>query len=152
MSLNVVLVAPEIPQNTGNIGRLCVNFGFSLHLIKPLGFSLEEKMLQRAGLDYWQELDKFVYEDWDSFLNEAKPGRLFFSTTKTSRSYYDFEFKDGDYLCFGNESRGLPEAFYDRYAEQLYTIPMTGEHHRSFNLANAVAMVLGEAQRQITRK
>ena len=106
-------------------------------------------MLRRAGLDYWQDLQLELHKDWQAFLDKEKPEKLFFSTTKTNRSYYDYSYSDKDYLCFGNESSGLPPEFYERYEASLYTIPMPGKHHRSFNLANAVAMVLGEARRQL---
>ncbi len=145
---NVVLVAPEIPQNTGNIGRLCVSTDTKLHLIKPLGFLLEDKYLKRSGMDYWEHLDVQIYETWDEFLALAKPERMFFLSTKTTKSFWQVEFNPNDFLVFGNEGHGLPPEFYERYQDQLLTIPMTGKFHRSFNLANSVAITLFEAIRQ----
>ena len=148
VSFNIVLVAPEIPQNTGAIGRLCVNTGAKLHLVKPLGFSLDETHLRRAGMDYWQHLTLAVYENWQEFLSQNHPEQLYFCSTKSKQSVYQLRFKIGDYLVFGNEGKGLPSAFYTDYEQYLYSIPMTGAHARSLNLANAVAIVLYEAMRQ----
>jgi len=145
---NIVLVSPEIPQNTGTIGRLCVCTDARLHLIKPLGFQLDEAHLRRAGLDYWPYLDWAVYEDWETFLAEAKPARMIFCSTKTTRRVYQLQFRPGDWLVFGNEGHGLPADFYHRYQEQLFTIPMPGIHARSHNLANAVSIALYEGLRQ----
>lgn len=149
MDLHIVLVAPEIPQNTGTIGRLCVCTDTTLHLIKPLGFSLSESYLKRAGLDYWPYLQLQVHDHWEAFLATAAPRRLFFASTKATRSYFSYSFQFGDYLVFGNEGSGLPPPLYERYAEQLYQIPMPGEHQRSLNLANAVSIVVYEAYRQL---
>jgi tRNA (cytidine/uridine-2'-O-)-methyltransferase len=145
---HVVLVAPEIPQNTGTIGRLCVCTDARLHLVRPLAFSLDEARIRRAGLDYWPHLDLQVHDSWDYFLATACPPRLFFCTTKTARSFYEVRFAPGDALVFGNETSGLPPAFYERYRDDLVTIPMPGRHARSHNLANAVSIVLYEALRQ----
>lgn len=147
---HVVLVAPEIPQNTGTIGRLCVCTDAVLHLVKPLGFSLDESRIRRAGLDYWRFLDLRVHETWPDFLAAARPQRMVFASTKASRTVYDWSFSPGDYLVFGNETSGLPPSFYSRYADSLYQIPMPGRHARSHNLANAVSIVLYEALRQST--
>lgn len=147
-SFNIVLIAPEIPQNTGAIGRLCVNTEAKLHLVKPLGFSLDESRLRRAGMDYWQHLNLEVYESWQDFLRQNQPQRLFFCSTKAQKSIYSLSFKAGDYLVFGNEGHGLPAAFYQEYRQYLYSIPMPGPQARSLNLANAVAIVLYEAMRQ----
>jgi tRNA (cytidine/uridine-2'-O-)-methyltransferase len=144
---NVVLIEPEIPPNTGNIGRLCLATGSTLHLVKPLGFSTDDRELRRAGLDYWKEVDVQL---WDSFeaLRQAQPHdtRLFFLTTKSDRPYYEVGFQPGDFLVFGRETRGLPEALLASNPGQLLTIPMRGT--RSLNLATAVAIVLFEAVRQ----
>lgn len=148
---NIVLVAPEIPQNTGTIGRLCVCTDARLHLIKPLGFSLDEAHLRRAGLDYWPFLDWALYENWDEFLEKNHPDSLVFCSTKTERSLYSHKFERGQYLVFGNEGHGLPPPFYERYKEQLFTLPMPGEHSRSHNLANSVAIALYEALRQVNQ-
>lgn len=148
-ALNVVLVAPEIPQNTGAIGRLCVCIGARLHLIKPFGFEITEARVRRAGLDYWQYVDLHLHEDWESFLAATQPQGLFFATTKTTRCYLDHRFAPNDYLVFGNETSGLPASFYERYADRLYTIPMPGRHMRSHNLSNSVAVIAYEAYRQL---
>ncbi len=145
---NIVLVAPEIPQNTGNIGRLCVSTDSRLHLIKPLGFSLEDKYIKRSGMDYWSHLDLHIYENWSTFLNETQPERMFFLSTKGTKCFWNVKFNDGDFLVFGNEGHGLPQDFYQIYEEQLITIPMQGKFHRSLNLANSVAITLFEALRQ----
>jgi tRNA (cytidine/uridine-2'-O-)-methyltransferase len=145
---NVVLVEPEIPPNTGNVGRLCLATQSVLHLVKPLGFSLDDRQLKRAGLDYWDEIDLRL---WDSFddLRRAQPPemRYFFLTTKTNRAYYDMHFRAGDFLVFGRETKGLPEDLLAANPEECITIPMHGT--RSLNLATAVGIVLFEAVRQI---
>ena len=146
--LHVVLFQPEIPHNTGAIGRLCLATGARLHLIKPLGFSLDDKHLKRAGLDYWREVDVRL---WDSFeeLQATAPGAQFaFLTTKTRRSYWDANFHDETYLVFGPETRGLPESLLEAHPEACLTIPMQGT--RSLNLATSVGIVLYEAVRQTT--
>ena len=144
---NVVLVEPEIPPNTGNIGRLCLATGSTLHLVKPLGFAIDDRTLKRAGLDYWKEVKVRL---WDSFeeLSKAREEkeRLFFLTTKSDRAYYDVRFRPSDFLVFGRETKGLPEALLAANREGLLTIPMQGT--RSLNLATAVAVVLFEAVRQ----
>ena len=147
---NVVLVEPEIPPNTGNIGRLCLAADAHLHLIKPLGFSIDDKTLRRAGLDYWQHVKVSLWESWDDFCQRGKePGaRCFFLTTKTQRPYYEVAFQSGDYLVFGRETKGLPESLLAAHADDLLTIPMRPEA-RSLNLATAVAIVLFDAMRQM---
>lgn len=144
---HVVLVQPEIPPNTGNIGRLCLATGATLHLIEPLGFSLDEPSLKRAGLDYWKEVKVCRWPCWESYWEAVEePGRVFLLTTKASRAHWDFRYRPGDHLVFGRETRGLPESLLGRYPEQCATIPMRGT--RSLNLATAVAIVLYEAVRQ----
>ena len=145
---NIVLVAPEIPQNTGTIGRLCVATGTRLHLIRPLGFSLEDKYLKRAGMDYWRHLDLTISDTWEEFLDRNPSSRLHFLSTKGRRCYWNAAYAPGDFLVFGRESAGLPPEFYTRYAERLLQIPMPGAFHRSLNLANAASIVLYEALRQ----
>ena len=144
---NVVLVEPEIPPNTGNIGRLCLATRSQLHLVQPLGFAIDDRQLRRAGLDYWQELQVQL---WSSFAElraaQTADARFFFLTTKTSRAYYDEQFQPGDFLVFGRETKGLPEPLLHANADRLLTIPMHGT--RSLNLATAVAIVLFEAVRQ----
>ena len=144
---NVVLVEPEIPPNTGNVGRLCLATNSTLHLVKPLGFSLEDRQLKRAGLDYWEDVD---VKTWDSLaaLIEAKQSgdRYFFVTTKTKRAYWDVQFRPGDFLIFGRETKGLPESVLTANEPRCITIPMAGT--RSLNLATAVGIVVFEAVRQ----
>lgn len=144
---NIVLVEPEIPPNTGNVGRLCLATKSRLHLVKPLGFSTADRELRRAGLDYWREVDVQV---WDSLgaLQAAQPAMTdyFYLTTKTNRCYYYATFKPGNFLVFGRETKGLPESLLAANSERLLTIPMHGT--RSLNLATAVAIVLFEAVRQ----
>ena len=144
---NVVLVEPEIPPNTGNIGRLCLATGSTLHLVKPLGFAIDDRTLKRAGLDYWKEVDVRLWNSFDDLQREVgTQGRFFFLTTKTSRVYYDIVFRTGDFLVFGRETKGLPESLLAMHPEKLLTIPMRGT--RSLNLATAVGIVLFEAVRQ----
>ncbi len=143
---NVVLIEPEIPPNTGNIGRLCLASGSILHLVGPLGFRIDDRQLRRAGLDYWEEVK---VREWTSFdhLRGANPAaRFFFLTTKAKRPYYKEQFRDGDFLVFGRETKGLPELLLAAEAASCLTIPMEGT--RSLNLATAVAIVLFEAVRQ----
>ncbi len=144
---NVVLIEPEIPPNTGNVGRLCLATRSRLHLVRPLGFKIDDRQLQRAGLDYWKEVD---VQMWDSFVElqnaQLHDARYFFLTTKASRPYYDEHFQPNDFLVFGRETRGLPEPLLRAKSESLLTIPMQGT--RSLNLATAVAIVLFEAARQ----
>ncbi|MCL1888412.1 MAG: tRNA (cytidine(34)-2'-O)-methyltransferase [Kiritimatiellaeota bacterium] len=146
--MHVVLLHPEIPHNTGAIGRLCVGLDWPLHLVRPLGFALDEHHLRRAGLDYWQHLDLRVHDNWDAFLDAVRPASLFFASTRGARSLYDCRFDEGGALVFGAESRGLPPAFYERHAADLFQIPMPGPHARSLNLANAAAVCMYEAWRQ----
>ena len=144
---NVVLVEPEIPPNTGNVGRLCVATQSTLHLVKPFGFSLDHRKLRRAGLDYWDEVQLQL---WDSFgalqLAQAADARYFFLATKAERPYYTVNFRNGDFLVFGRETKGLPHKLLAANADDCITIPMHGT--RSLNLSTAVAIVLFEAVRQ----
>ena len=144
---NIVLVNPQIPHNTGAIGRLCVNAGATLHLIKPLGFDISEKAVKRAGLDYWDKLDLVVWESLDDFLREVDIKRCFFATTKSKTPYFEKEYQKGDYLIFGSETRGLPEDLLSENLDRAVTIPMTKEG-RSLNLAISVGIVTYEAIRQ----
>ena len=148
MSFNLVLVHPQIPNNTGAIGRLCVNAGASLHLIKPIGFDIDEKAVRRAGLDYWDKLDLHVWEDIDDFFQSNPIGKnAYFATTKTDKPYFDAEFHNGDFIFFGSETAGIPENILNKYKEQNITIPMTKDG-RSLNLAISTGIVLYEAIRQ----
>lgn len=149
--LNVVLVEPEIPPNTGNVARACLAAGARLHLVEPFGFSLDEKALKRAGMDYWEKCDISI---WPSFpvLREADPGaRYFFFTTKTKRPYWDESFADGDYLVFGRETKGLPESLLEANASSCLTIPISPEA-RSLNLATSAGIALFEAVRQLAHR
>jgi tRNA (cytidine/uridine-2'-O-)-methyltransferase len=144
---NIVLVSPQIPPNTGNIGRLCVNAGARLHLIKPFGFSIDEKSVKRAGLDYWDKLDLIIWEDIEEFLENIDIKRAFFATTKSDKNYFEVKFKKGDYLIFGSETKGLPMWVMEKNWQNAITIPMCKEG-RSLNLAVSVGIVLYEAIRQ----
>ena len=148
MSFNIVLVHPQIPNNTGAIGRLCVNAGATLHLIKPIGFVIDEKAVRRAGLDYWDKLDVKVWENLDEFFtSNTITDNAYFATTKTERPYFDAQFQEGDYIFFGSETKGIPEEILDKYKSQNITIPMTKEG-RSLNLAISTGIILYEAIRQ----
>jgi len=147
-SFNVVLVEPEIPPNTGTTARLCGATDTVLHLIKPLGFSTDNKHLKRAGLDYWQYVKIVYWENLDAFLAAQDERKLFFFTKKTGHPYTKAEFRPGDFLVFGRETKGLPEEVIKLYKDRCYTIPMCNPNIRSLNLANAAAIVLYEALRQ----
>ncbi len=148
MSFNLVLVNPQIPNNTGAIGRLCVNAGATLHLIKPIGFDIDEKAVRRAGLDYWAKLDLKVWESIEEFFTcNDITDNAYFATTKTDRPYFDADFKEGDYIFFGSETKGIPEDILNKYKSQNITIPMTKEG-RSLNLAISTGIVLYDAIRQ----
>lgn len=144
---NIVLLEPEIPQNTGNIGRTCVATGTKLHLIEPLGFSINEKQLLRAGMDYWKDLDVTTYINYNDFLEKNPNANLYFATTKARQTHSDVHFNDNDYIMFGKESAGIPEEILVDYPEKCIRIPML-EETRSLNLSNSVAIVLYEALRQ----
>ena len=148
MGFNVVLVEPEIPQNTGNIARTCVLTGAALHLVKPLGFDLDEKQARRAGLDYWPQADVVLYDNLDDFFEKNKGGRFFYASTKADKSYCDAHYQDGDFILFGKETAGLPEPLIFGNPERAIRIPMKSDT-RSLNLSNAVAIVVYEALRQI---
>jgi tRNA (cytidine/uridine-2'-O-)-methyltransferase len=143
---NVVLVEPEIPPNTGNVGRLCLATKSTLHLVKPLGFSLGDRQLKRAGLDYWDDVDLKVWDSLDALMKTNANARCFFVTTKSKRAYWDVKFRPGDFLIFGRETKGLPDSLLTAHASDCITIPMAGA--RSLNLATAVGIVLYEAIRQ----
>lgn len=146
--LHVVLVEPEIPQNTGNIARTCLAAGARLHLVEPLGFVLDGAALRRAGMDYWAQCDVQQWPSLEALRAAAGPARFFYLTTKATRLYWDAGFADGDYLVFGRETRGLPESLLREEKDHLLTIPM-GVAARSLNLATSVGIVLYEAGRQI---
>lgn len=145
--MNIILFEPEMPLNTGNIGRTCVATGTRLHLIEPLGFKLNEKAVKRAGLDYWDKLDVKVYSDFADFLEQNPQARIYMATTKAHQVYTDVQYDPDCYLMFGKESAGIPEEILVAHEEDCIRIPMWGEI-RSLNLANSVAIVLYEALRQ----
>lgn len=152
LPLHIVLVRPEIPHNTGAIGRICVGLDCALHLVRPLGFHLDAYHLKRAGMDYWPHVNLSVHDTWEDFLARVKPAHLFFLSTKGEQSLYSCAFSPDDALVFGNESAGLPAPFYEYYRQDLFKIPMPGEHARSINLANAVSIAAYEAYRQLEGK
>jgi len=150
MSLNIVLFEPEIPQNTGNIARTCAATGSNLHLIKPLGFSVQDKYLKRAGLDYWNLVNITYYENFEDFIVNVKNKDVFISTTKESRFYTDVKFSDDCYIIFGKETAGLPDRIHQEFLNNRIKIPMIDNvHARSLNLANSVNIVMYEALRQL---
>lgn len=148
--LNVVLVEPEIPPNTGNIGRLCLAVGARLHLVGPLGFSLDAKQLRRAGLDYWPSVDLRRWSSFEELCSAGDPGAKFwFFTTTAERSYWDVRYREGDYLVFGRETKGLPRGLLDENSENCVRIPM-GDRGRSLNLATSAGIGVYEALRQFS--
>jgi len=146
MSFNIVLVEPEIPQNTGNIARTCAATGSRLHLVRPLGFEIDDRKLKRAGLDYWHLLDITFYDNLDDFF-EKNQGTFYFASTKSLKRHSDVNFKDNDYILFGKETKGLDEALLKAHSESCIRIPMISGA-RSLNLSNSVAVVIYEALRQ----
>ena len=148
--LHIILFRPEIPQNTGNIGRLCAFTNSTLHLIHPLGFTITDKHLRRSGMDYWKSLDVRHHEDWNSFLDsKGRPQRIWLLSTHAKTSFWDIEFRDGDGLLFGNEGHGAPAWLHEWIGENRLKIPCYSQGLRSLNLANAVGIVTYEALRQI---
>jgi tRNA (cytidine/uridine-2'-O-)-methyltransferase len=145
--INIVLLEPEMPANTGNIGRTCVATGTRLHLIEPLGFRINDKMLKRAGLDYWEKLDVTVYDNYQDFLDRNPGARVYMATTKAPKAYTQAAFEPDCYIMFGKESAGIPEEILVENEENTVRIPMFGDI-RSLNLGNSVAIVLYEALRQ----
>lgn len=145
--LNIVLHEPEIPANTGNIGRTCVAAGVRLHLIEPLGFKLDEKSVKRAGLDYWDQLDVTTYINYEDFLSRNPGAKIYMATTKAEKIYTEVNYEPDAYIMFGKESAGIPEEILVQHKEECIRIPMAGEI-RSLNLGNSVAIVLYEAMRQ----
>ena len=145
--LNIVLVEPEIPQNTGNIARTCAATGARLHLVRPMGFEVDDKKLKRAGLDYWYLLDITYYENLDDFFEKNKDGEFFFFSTKAQKRHSDVNYPDKAYLVFGKETRGLPEWLLMKHKESCVRIPMLSEA-RSLNLSNSVAIAVYETLRQ----
>ena len=145
--MHIILHQPEIPANTGNIGRTCVATGTRLHLIEPLGFKLNEKALKRAGMDYWNDLDVTTYIDYQDFLEKNPGAKIYMATTKAHKVYTDVEYEPDCYIMFGKESAGIPEEILVQHQEDCVRIPMVGDI-RSLNLSNSVSIVLYEALRQ----
>jgi tRNA (cytidine/uridine-2'-O-)-methyltransferase len=143
-------VAPEIPPNTGSIARLCAATYTRLHLIRPLGFSLDNRYLKRAGLDYWPWVDLHVYDDWPTFRSQQRGARMHFFSARTTRSYLTARYAPGDYLVFGSETKGLPSTLLAAHRDDTYVIPIASPHVRSLNLSNAVSIVVYEALRQLS--
>ena len=150
MALNIVFVEPEIPSNTGNIARTCAATNTVLHLVRPLGFSLDDKYLKRAGLDYWPYVKIEIHDSLEDFLEKYKGERMWLATTKGSKRYTDVKYSDGDFILFGRETRGLPRDFIEANKENAIRIPMSENTRlRSFNLANSANIILFEALRQM---
>ncbi len=149
MALNIVLVEPEIPQNTGNISRTCALTGTKLHLVRPLGFSVDDKSLKRAGLDYWHLLDVNYYDSLEEVFEKNRDGRFYYATTKAEKNYSEFAYEDNDFFVFGKETKGLPEDLIQDNLDRAIKIPMKGELKRSLNLANSVNIIIFEGLRQL---
>ncbi|MBQ8306397.1 MAG: tRNA (cytidine(34)-2'-O)-methyltransferase [Blautia sp.] len=147
MKIHIVLHEPEIPSNTGNIGRTCVAAGADLHLIEPLGFHLSEKAIRRSGMDYWDKLTVSRYLDYEDFLKRNPGIKIYYATTKARKTYADVRYEDGCFIMFGKESAGIPEEILSQHPEECIRIPM-GDEIRSLNLSNSVAVILYEALRQ----
>ena len=149
MSLNIVLIEPEIPNNTGNIGRLALASGSKLHLVKPFGFEIDDTRLKRAGLDYWQHLEVIYYDSIDDFFTKNSYANMVFLSSHGTQDHWDIPFEDKLFLVFGKESVGLPKLIIEKYSDKLYKIPLYSNHIRSLNLANAVSIIVYEGLRQL---
>ncbi|NRD21567.1 tRNA (cytidine(34)-2'-O)-methyltransferase [Winogradskyella eckloniae] len=149
MALNIVLIEPEIPNNTGNIGRLALASGSTLHLVKPFGFEIDDKRLKRAGLDYWQHLDVIYYENINDFFKKNTKAKMVFLSSHGTQSHWDIQFEDNLFLVFGKESVGLPKSLLEEHKSKLFKIPLYSDSIRSLNLANAVSIIVYEGLRQL---
>lgn len=149
MPLNIVLIEPEIPNNTGNIGRLALASGSTLHLVKPFGFEISDSRLKRAGLDYWQHLTIIYYDSIDDFFNKNQDQNMVFLSSHGTKNHWDIPYEDNLFLIFGKESVGLPKSIIETHAQQLYKIPLYSNHVRSLNLANAVGIVVYEGLKHL---
>jgi len=149
--VNIVLIQPEIPNNTGNIGRLALGSGCTLHLVKPFGFEINDTRLKRAGLDYWQHLEVYYYENIDDFFSKNASAKMVFLSSHGTKTHFEINYTKDLFLVFGKESKGLPDTITEKYTEQLFTIPMFSKNIRSFNLANAVGIVVYEGIRQLSK-
>ena len=152
MPLNIVLIEPEIPNNTGNIGRLALASGSNLHLVKPFGFEIDDTRLKRAGLDYWQHLSVTYYDSIDDFFRIHKDKNMAFLSSQGTKDHWSINFEDDMFLVFGKESVGLPKHIIEKYSDKLFKIPLFSNHVRSLNLANAVGIVTYEGLKQIQIK
>lgn len=150
MAFHIVLINPEIPNNTGNIGRLALGSGCKLHLVKPFGFEIDDTRLKRAGLDYWQHLEVSYYESITAFFKEHAHAKMVFLSSHGTKPHYEIPFEEELFLVFGKESKGLPQEITEKYPDQLYKIPLYSEHIRSLNLANAVGIVAYEGIKHLT--
>jgi tRNA (cytidine/uridine-2'-O-)-methyltransferase len=148
---NIVLVHPQIPQNTGNISRLCAATGSALHLVEPLGFALTDRHLKRAGLDYWEYLEVHRHNNLETFLENFPAEKFVFLSSKVKKVYWDHKYREGSYLIFGSETSGIPAPVMEKYYERFYTIPQYNDKVRCLNLANSVSIVLYEALRQLEK-
>ena len=151
MAFNIVLIEPEIPNNTGNIGRLSLATGSNLHLVKPFGFEINDARLKRAGLDYWQHLNVNIYDSVEIFFETHKDKRFVFLSSYGKKAHWNIVFEDNQFLIFGKESVGLPKKMCEDYSQDLYKIPLYSEHIRSLNLANAVSIVVYEGLKHISK-
>ncbi|TVZ25510.1 tRNA (cytidine/uridine-2'-O-)-methyltransferase [Gillisia sp. Hel_I_86] len=152
MGYNIVLIEPEIPMNTGNIGRLSLASGSTLHLVKPFGFELDDKRVKRAGLDYWKHISLKIYENVDEFFERNKDQKMAFFSSHAEKEYMNIDYTDNMFLIFGKESVGLSSEIIEKHKERLYKIPIFSEHIRSLNLANAVSVVVYEGIRNLKYK
>lgn len=152
MAFNIVLIEPEIPMNTGNIGRLSLASGSTLHLVKPFGFELSDKRVKRAGLDYWQHIELHIYDSIDDFFQQQADKQMAFLSSHASQDYTEIAYQDDMFLVFGKESVGLPKSLTAHQKDKLFKIPLFSEHIRSLNLANAVGITVYEGLRQIKAK
>ena len=152
MSFNIVLIEPEIPNNTGNIGRLSLATGCNLHLVKPFGFEIDDSRVKRAGLDYWKHINLFIYEDIDDFFKKNKNAKMAFLSSHGTQDYWDIEYQKDLFLVFGKESKGLPKTITEANSDKLYKIPLFSQHIRSINIANAVGVTVYEGIRKLTSK
>ncbi len=151
MALNIVLIEPEIPNNTGNIGRLSLATGANLHLVKPFGFELSDARLKRAGLDYWKHINVIYYDNVNEFFDKNADKKMAFLSSHGEKSYWDIPYEEDMFLIFGKESVGLAASITEKYPDQLYKIPLQSEHIRSINLANAVAVTVYEGLRNLNK-
>jgi len=151
MALNIVLIAPEIPTNTGNIGRLALGTGAHLHLVKPFGFEISDKRLKRAGLDYWQHISLFTYENQEDFFTTHQDKKMIFFSSHGKKTHWDIAYEDDMFLVFGKESVGLPKSIIENPELQIAKIPLYSQQIRSLNLANAVAITVYEGLRQLQK-